>query len=71
MFRSALFHSQLLAFFAGFFLCAGVSTRIRHPSDTMWVSFSVLSIVFLLWSWRYAGKLKRRLPEIGNIKYSD
>lgn len=71
MFKSALFQSQLLAFFGGYFLCAAVSNGIRHSSSTLWISFSVLSVVFLLWSRRYAEKLKRKLPQVADIKYAD
>jgi len=71
MFKSALFYAQFLAFFAGFFLCAGISNCIRHPSSTLWIDFSILSIVFLLWSLRYAGKLRRKLPQISDIKHFD
>jgi hypothetical protein len=71
MFKSALFSTQFMAFFAGFFLCAGVSNGIRHPSSTLWIDFSILSIVFLLWSKRYAEKLRRKLPQPSDVKFSD
>jgi hypothetical protein len=71
MLKSALFYAQILAFFAGFFLCAGVTNGIRHPSSTLWIDFSILSVVFLLWSKRYAAKLKRKLPQIRNVNLSD
>jgi hypothetical protein len=71
MFKSALFHAQSFAFFAGFFLCAGVSNGIRRPSEFLWIGFSILSIVFLLWSKRYVEKLKRKLPQISDVKFSD
>jgi hypothetical protein len=70
MFKSVLFHVQFLAFFAGFFVCAGLTNGIRHPSNTLWVDFSILSIVFSLWSKRYAEKLKHRLPQISDVKLS-
>lgn len=44
---------------------------IRHPWSTLWIDFSVLSVVFFLWSRRYAGKLRRKLPEVSQIKWSD
>ena len=71
MFKSALFYVQFQAFFAGFFFCAGVTNGIRHPSNTLWIDFSILSVVFLLWSKRYAEKLRRKLPQIGDVKLSD
>jgi len=71
MFKSALFCAQFAALFAGFFLCAGVSNCIRHPSSTLWIEFCILSIVFLLGSKRYAEKLRRKLPQISDLKLSD
>jgi len=71
MFKSALFYAQLLAFFAGFFLCAAVTNCFRHPSSSLWIDFSILSIVFLLWSRRYSEKLRRKLPQISDVKPSD
>jgi len=71
MLKSALFYAQFLAFFAGFFFCAGVTNGIRHPSNTLWIDFSILSVVFLLWSKRYAEKLRRRVPQISDVKLSD
>jgi hypothetical protein len=71
MFKSALFYVQFLAFFAGFFLCAGVTNGIRHPSNTLWIDFSILSIVFLLWSKQYVEKVRRKLPQISDVKLSD
>ena len=71
MFKSVLFQAQFFAFFAGFFLCPGVSNCIRHPSSTLWIDFSILSIVFLLWSKRYVERLRRKLPQIGDVRLSD
>jgi len=71
MFKSVLFHVQLLAFFAGFFLCAGVSNGIRHPSNTLWIDFSILSFVFLLWSKRCVERLRRKLPQVSDVKISE
>ena len=71
MLKSVLFQAQSFAFFAGFFLCAGVSNCIRHPSSTLWIDFSILSIVFLLWSRRCVEKLRRKLPEISDVVLSD
>ena len=71
MLKSALFYAQFLAFFAGFFVCAAVSNWIRHPWSSLAVDFSILSVVFFSWSLRYSGKLRRRIPQIGDIKYSD
>jgi hypothetical protein len=71
MLKSALFGAQFSVFFAGFFLCAGVSNCIRHPSSTLWIDFAILSVVFLLWSLRYVGKLRRKLSQVIEVKYSD
>jgi len=69
MFKSILFQAQSLAFFAGFFLCASVSNGIRHPSSTLWIDFSILSVVFFLWSRRFAERLKRKLPQISEVSF--
>ena len=61
--KSQLFYAQFFAFFAGFFVCAAVSGAIRHVSDTLWIDFSILSVVFLLWARRYASRLKSTLPQ--------
>ena len=61
--KSQLLYAQVFAFFAGFFVCAALSQVVRHPSNTLWLDFSVLSVVFVLWSRQYAGKLKRNLPQ--------
>jgi hypothetical protein len=71
MFKSALFYAQLQAFFAGFFLCAAVSNYKHHPSNALWISFSILTVVLLLWSKRYAEMLRRKVPPLGEIKISD
>ena len=71
MFKSALFQVQFRAFFAGFFLSAGVTNVIRHPSNTLCIDFSILSVVFLLRSKRYAEKLTRKVPQISDVKLSD
>jgi hypothetical protein len=44
MFKSVLFHAQAFSFFAGFFVCAGVSNVIRHPSNTLWIDFSISEV---------------------------
>ena len=71
MFKSVLFQAQFLAFFAGFFLCAAVTSCIRHPASTLWIDFSILAIVFLLWSRRYAERLRRKVPQIGEVNLSE
>jgi len=69
--KSELLYVQFLAFFAGYFLCAGISNGIRHPSSTLWIDFAILSIVFLLWSFRSAEKLKRKLPPGTDERHPD
>jgi membrane protein implicated in regulation of membrane protease activity len=71
MFKSALFYAQSFSFFAGIFLCAGVSDFIRHSGSFMWISYLILSGVFLLASRRYADKLRRKLPQVLEIRHSD
>ena len=66
-----MFMLQFTAFAAGFFLCAGVTALLRHPSSLSWVSQFILMAVFLAWSSRYSGKLRRKFPELGEVKYSD
>lgn len=61
--KSLLFYAQFFAFFAGFFVNAAVSQAFRHVSSTLWIDFSILAVVFLLWSRQYASKVKRKLPQ--------
>ena len=61
--KSLLFFAQLFPFFAGFFVCAAISQLIRDSSSSGWIDFSILSVVFLLWSRQYRVKLKRQLLE--------
>jgi len=71
MFRSAMFMLQFCCFFAGFFFCAAVSSLIRNVSGLTWVSQFILAAVFLAWSFRYSGRLRRKFPELGDVKYSE
>ena len=71
MFRSAMFMLQFSTFFAGFFLCAAISICIRHFSSLNWISPLILGAVFLAWSSRYSQKLRRKFPQLGEVKYSD
>lgn len=61
--KTQLFYAQLFAFFSGFFVCAALDQLVRHISNTLWIDFSILSVVFLFWSRQYATKLKRKLPD--------
>ena len=71
MFKSALFHAQSTVFFAGFFLSAATSNLIRHPKSTLWIDFGILSGVFPLWSRRFVERLRRKVPQLREISYSD
>jgi hypothetical protein len=57
--KSVLFHTQLLTFCAGFFLSTAVSQFVWHSASTLWIDLAALSVVFLLWSRRQAGKLHK------------
>ena len=69
--KSAMFMVQFSAFAAGIFFCGGVVGLLRHPSSLNWVSQFILMAVFVAWSLRYSGKLRRKFPELGEVKYSD
>ncbi len=71
MFKSALFYAQSTVFFAGFFLSAAASNLIRHPKTTIWIDFAILSGVFLLWSRQFVERLRRKVPQLREIPYSD
>ena len=72
MFTTAFFQTRMFMFFAGFFFCAALGEILRHSSgNLLWIPFGVLSILFYLWSRRYAEKLKRKVPEIIGVTYSD
>lgn len=60
--KSLMFFVQMFPFFSGFFVCAAVSQLIRNASSTLWIDFSMLAVVFLLWSRQYAAKLRRQFP---------
>jgi len=61
--KSLLLYAQLFTFSAGFFASAAISQVVRHPSSTLWIDFSILSVVFLLASRQYARKLKRTVGQ--------
>jgi hypothetical protein len=71
MLKSALFFAQFSAFFAGFFVCAGVCKLKYHPLGGDFFTFFILFIFFLLLSLRYTRTLKRKLPELTDIKWTD
>ena len=60
---------QFCTFAAGFFFCAAASSAIRHFSSLNWISQFILGAVSLAWSFRYSGRLRRKFPQIEDVKY--
>jgi hypothetical protein len=68
---STLFRVQFSCFFAGFFLCF-VAVNIKlHPSSPMWVFNLILMIVFLRMAQVSTTKLRRQVPQISSVGYSE
>ena len=70
-FYSMLFRVQFSCFFAGVFLCFTMLSIKLHSSSPMWVTHLILTIVFLRLAQVSTAKLRRQVPQISEIRYSD
>ena len=70
-FYSMLFRVQLSCFFAGVFLSLTMLSMKVHSSSPMWVAHLILTIVFLRLAQVSTRKLRRQVPQISEVRYSD